>query len=160
MRKLLFLIGFYFFCQNVVAQKILREDFEFKGTKYSYSLITAKSRSVYFNIVIVGNDIANNDVEKTIKICSSKNKGSVYYLVIPEKEQNEKESLVLEFICDVLSKRKLIDKEMNVISDGNYVALYEKTKVSSRSKYKNCFLNKISNQAIISDFKNICKYLK
>ena len=62
-------------------------------------------------------------------------------------------------MSDILSKRKLIDKEMNVIADGNYFNLYEETRTSNNGKYKNSFLNKIHKTTILNSSDNICSFL-
>jgi hypothetical protein len=98
---------------------------------------------------------------KKLKNCNieSNRIGSIYYIVIPEEFTEEEDELVLEFLSYIFSRRKLVDKELNIIADGNYFSLYEK-KIALTRRYKNGLLNKIEKLSIIEYDDNLCEFLK
>lgn len=78
---------------------------------------------------------------------------------IPAKFNKNKETFILEFLSDILSKRKLIDKKMNITAYYDYTKLYEETRGKNKRKYKNSFLNKINNLFIVKSNYSFCNYL-
>jgi len=151
---------FILFCVNTYGQKNNKDFFAFNKKEVYYSTYNFKNVSNKFNIIIIQNK--NIEFEKEIKlyIKKKKNIGNIYFICIPEEFSEQKEELVLEFMSDILSKRKLIDKEMNVIADANYFNLYEENRSSNNSKYKNSFLNKINSMNILKTNDNLYKLLR
>ena len=160
MKILIKFFSILFFSLNVEGQ-IVKQQFEFEGNKFEYSFISSKHTSNKFYIVITKNDTKFTDLEKTINNCITKKKniGNVYFFAIPSELSNKKENIVLDFMNDILSKRKLIDKEMNILVDENYFVLYEEERIKNKGKYKTCFLNKIHRTTILKSSDNICKSL-
>ena len=159
MKYIFKLLVFILFCMNTYGQKNNNDFFTYNKKEVYYSTYNFKNVSNKFNIIIIQNK--NIEFEKEIKLCIKKKKklGNIYYIFIPEEFSEQKEELVLEFMSDILSKRKLIDKEMNVFADGNYFNLYEETRTSNNGKYKNSFLNKIHKTTILNSSDNICGFL-
>ena len=94
-----------------------------------YSNLNLNNKSNNFCIVIKESGFDDFELEEKIKNCSKKSNyyKAVYLLVIPEKFKNDQGKFVLNCISDLLSKRKLIDSKMHIISDKDYYNLYNDT---------------------------------
>jgi hypothetical protein len=145
-------------CACANAQETSEDFFDYKEKKLAYNVINSETNSNKFNVIIL-KSISNERILKKIKTCNieSKHIGSIYYIVIP-KEFTEEDELVLEFLSYIFSKRKLVDKEMNIIADENYFSLYEE-KIMRTRRYKNGLLNKIEKLSIVKIEENWCEFL-
>jgi hypothetical protein len=150
----------FVFCSYANAQETSEDFFDYKEKKLVYNVVYLKTNSTKFNVIIL-KSISYEQILKKLKTCNieSKRIGSIYYIVIPEEFIEEKDELVLEFLSYIFSRRKLVDKELNVIADGNYFSLYEKKIVLTR-RYKDGLLNKIEKLNIIEYDDNLCEFLK
>jgi hypothetical protein len=160
MINLIKILSIILFSLNIKGQTT-KQNFKFNNNKIEYSIIFSKNISNKFYVVITKNEPHFSDLEKRVTNCILKKKklGNIYILSIPNNLFNEKEKLVLDFTNDILSKKKLIDKQMNVVVDENYFTLYEETRIKNKGKYKTCFLNKIHKLTIFNTSDNICKTL-
>jgi hypothetical protein len=160
MKNLIKIFSLLFFSLNIQGQTN-KQQFEFDSSQIEYLFIPSKHISNKFYIVITKNENQFSDLEKRVSKCVAKKKniGNIYILVIPNNLLSEKEKVVLDFMNDILSKKKLIDKQMNLIVDENYFALYEDIRIKNKGKYKTCFLNKIHKTTILKTTDNICKTL-
>ncbi|MCX6172309.1 MAG: hypothetical protein NT048_05655 [Flavobacterium sp.] len=160
MKKLIKILIILFFSFNSFGQ-IIKQQFEFESNKIEYSFISSKYSSNKFFIVITKNETELKNLIKIVNKCfkTEKKIRNIYFFAIPNNLTNNKESIVLDFIYNILSKKKLIDKEMNVIADENYFKLYEETRFNNKGKYKNSFLNKIHKTTILNLNDNICSFL-
>lgn len=149
------------FCTNIYCQKSNCEKITIENQEVDYLFISSKSNSNTFQIIITDNEFKNDNLKKILKRCSKKkeNVGIIYFVVIPQEFKDIEEKFTLEFISSVLSKRKLIDKEMNVVVNKDYLKFYEETRIKNKGKYKNSFLNKVSKLTILESGENICNYL-
>lgn len=153
---------FIIFCvfTSVNAQKTSDDFFYYKEKKLTYGTINFIGNSNTFNVMIFESFNIDNVLDK-IKSCNenSDNIGSIYYIIIPIEYNAEKDELVLEFLSDIFSKKKLVNKEMNIIADGNYFSLYEE-KIAHTRRYKKGLLNKIEKLNIIKTKENMCDFIK
>lgn len=161
MKKILNTTVLFVFCQAMFGQKISSDQFTFEKDVIKYSYVKSKKDSNKFYVVIVNEDIKVDDIEKTIKKCSKNNKsfGNIYYVVVSKIYTENFQQLMLEFLTDVMSKRKLIDKEMNIISDRDFRNFYDETRIKNKSKYKNCFLNPINKFFKFEAIQQICDFI-
>ncbi len=161
MKNLLKYTTLFLFFLKMNGQTVVKEQFLYENVKIDYSFISGKSNNIKFNVIIEESDIKINTIGQKIKNCfkNKKKLGDIFYIVIPHKFNNNKVTFVLELLSDILSKRKLIDKEMNIIAHYDYTKLYEEIRVKNKGKYKNCFLNKINNLSIVKNNDSICNYL-
>ncbi|MFY0482835.1 hypothetical protein ACI6PS_09515 [Flavobacterium sp. PLA-1-15] len=159
MRNILRCFIIFIFCAYANAQQTNKDFFSYKEEKVLFNFINSKASSNNFNVVIFESK-SPDEILKRIKTCTKENKqiASIYYLVIPKEFTEEKDELVLEFLSDILSKRKLVDKEMNIIADGNYFSLY-KDKIALTRRYKNGLLNKIEKLSIVKTEDSLCNFL-
>ena len=143
------------------GQTVVKEQFLYDSVKINYSFISSKLNNTKFNIIIEESDTTISTLEKNVKNCvkNKKKVGSVFYVIIPDKFNKNKEAFILELLSDILSKRKLIDREMNIIAHNDYTKLYEETRGQNKGRYKNSFLNKIAKISIIKSNDSFCKYL-
>lgn len=162
MKKInLALILLLFFLQSN-GQTIFKEHFLFDSKEVEYSSTTGKHIKGKFYIVIQNTETGTGQFIDDIKNCLKKKKSfdfNYYYLIVPKEFSNQKEALVLEFIKDILSKHKLADSEMNIISDNDYFMLYNETRSINRGRYKHVFLNKINSLKILDKNNSICELL-
>ena len=152
----------FIFCVNMYSQKTTCEKISIENQEIDYLFISSKSNSNTFQIIIVDNEFEKDNLKKIVKRCSKKreNIGSIYFVAIPKEFKNVEEKFILEFICSILSKKKLIDKEMNLITNKNYSSFYEETRIKNNGKYKNSFLNKVNKLSIIDSVENICDFIE
>ena len=156
-KVLVFLFSINMYSQKTNCEKILIENQEI-----DYLFISSKSNSDTFQIVIVDDEFEKDNLKKILKRCSKKkeNVGSIYFVAIPKEFKNNEGKFTLEFISSILSKKKLIDKEMNIVTNKNYSSLYEETRIKNNGKYKNSFLNKVNKLSIIDSVENICDFIE
>ena len=159
MRNILRCFIIFIVCAYANAQETNKDFFSYKEEKVLFNFINSKVNSNKFNVIIFESK-SPDEILKTIKTCTKANKhiGSIYYLVIPEEFTEEKDELVLEFLSDIFSKRKLVDKEMNIIADGNYFSHYQ-DKIALTRRYKNGLLNKIEKLSIVGTEDSLCNFL-
>lgn len=159
--KFVFSFILFFLLTNINGQITKKNQFYIDSVSIDYTSLTKNSASNKFYIVVLDNKTAVLDFEKNIKNCIRRkhNVNSIYYIEIPKEFENQKENFVLEYISDILSKKKLIDKEMNIISSANYYKLYEETRMKNKGKYKNSFLNKINKLTILKANGNVCAFI-
>ena len=159
--KFVFSFILFFLLTNINGQNTKKNQFYIDSVSIEYTSFTKNSASNKFYIVVLDNKTLVLDFEKNIKnsIKRKHNVNSIYYTVIPKEFENQKESFVLECISEILSKKKLIDKEMNIISNADYFKLYEETRKKNKGKYKNSFLNKINKLTILKDNENVCAFI-
>lgn len=160
MEKLIKILVVLFFAQSN-GQTIFKDNFLFESTNVEYNSIGGKFSKGKFYIIIKDSDVNKLEFDKKIKNCLNrkKNKYNYYYLIIPKDFSNKKEELVLEFIKDILGKRKLLDSEMNIFSDKNYFEKYEEKRQINHGKYNHVYLNKINSLTFFKENNNICDFL-
>ncbi len=146
---------------NSNGQITKKNQFYIDTIRVEYNSFTKKATNNKFYIVVLDNKAQLLDFEKNIKNCikSKPNASIIYYLAIPKEFEKQKESFVLEYISEILSKKKLIDKDMNIIANKDYFKLYEETRIKNKGKYKNSFLNKISNLILLKINDNLCSFI-
>lgn len=160
MKDILMCFVFFIVSAHANAQVTNNDFFFYKGKRVDFSFVNTKANSNKFNVVIF-ESASNAEIEKRIKACTKGKKyiGGIHYLVIPKEFSAEKEELVLEFLSAILSKRKLVDKEMNIVADGNYLTLY-KEKIAQTRKYNGGVLNKIEKLSLVRKGDNWCDILE
>jgi hypothetical protein len=147
---------------NLYSQKVNKDTFSFIGEKIEYTIKLAKKNNENFNIIIINDSVSSEKLKlRIIDYINEKcNINETYFIVIPSKFLIKKEDFVLNYICEILSKRKLIDRKMNIISDENYFNFYNQIKEKNKSKYNNCYLNKIQKLVLINENSTIKKIIK
>ncbi len=158
--KFFFNFILFFSLTNINGQITKKNQFYIDNVRVEYTSFTKKSIDNKFYIVVLDNETQILDFEKNIKNCVKRkhDTDNIYYITIPKEYENQKENFVLEYITEILSKQKLIDKEMNVIASSDNFKLYEETRIKNKGKYKNSFLNIIKKLIILKD-NNICDFI-
>lgn len=159
MRTLVYLL-LLLISSNIYSQSIVNNKFKFENSEIEYTSYISKKDKKQFNLVIIDTFKTQNQLNADIKKCLKKKKifkSNYFFLAIPKIFFNQKEALVLEYITQILGSKKLIDYEMNIISDNYYFKLYEETREKNKNKYKYVFLNKINNIKTINSKKDICE---
>lgn len=161
MNNTIFYLLFLLISIEAYSQKISKETFNYNAKSFEYYVCESNSNTASFTVIICYKTSENKDWVKKIKKCQNKNNaiGTVYVLLLPMKIDNE-ESFTLDFICDILSKRSLMDFDMNLISSSNFFTSYEDFRKKNGPKYKNCFLNKITKHHALSKDDEICDLLQ
>ena len=129
---------------NLYGQTESDFSFKVKDNIYNYKLIE-KSNSESFDIIFI-NIKDNIDIEK-IKKCT---KNTTYLFTFDNINDLDTDIIFIEFLSDLLSKRKLIDKKMNIYSNipfYEYLSYY----LSKNRKYNGVYLNRINNFQLIED---------
>ncbi len=137
------------------------EQFIFENEKIDYLFYSKKINSNDFYILIFNESDEKEKIILEIQKCITVNKklNKLYLLIIPEKFYYKKEKFILEFLSDVLSKRKLIDKNMILITENDFEDYYNDFKIKNK-RYNKCFLNKIKKYTLIKEKSTICNLLK
>lgn len=142
---------------NTSAQSVQKDYFEYNNNKIYYSLINSKENSNKFVIFLDEKENNFNNFQKKIKKC--KIKCNIYYFNIPKNYYSESDLLAQEFIIDILSKKKLIDKDLIYISKKDYTKIYEETKKTKKNRYKGIYLNNIKDKILINNDNEVCEFI-
>lgn len=153
----LYIFILIFGCFLTLDAQIKNEFFEFEGNKnISYYRILGGERSVAKFYVIFNQ---SPQYEKEVKKCLKRKDYKMFFtLTIPSeiKSKQKQEELFLAFVLQIVNSTKLIDSEMYVISDKDYMDLYERARQQNEGTYSYGKLNEI-NQAYIGKLpKEIC----
>lgn len=160
------------------AQNKIIEDKEYTNDlSIEYTILDNymdKSQIGFSNVYIF---IGKDNIKKNIKsiknhLRTKKLDRSIFcFLEIPKKfNQDESEKLFLDFIVNILEKRKLVESDLIVFTDKDYTKKYEnqrlenlsiqKEKLSSqRNRYNSIYLNEIKFLYVNYDIVQIIKKL-
>src|SRR5690606_36385726 len=124
------------FSLNIYSQRRISEKIKFQDSVLNYELITnAKPIISDFYVIINENSEVNSDLIKSLKNCYKLNT-DFYFLNIGAKKysKNEKENLLLEFIKQLMDRRKLNDSKLHIVLNSDYSDMYNNEYIKNNLK--------------------------
>ncbi|HEU4496970.1 MAG TPA: hypothetical protein VFR70_07955, partial [Flavobacterium sp.] len=130
------------------SQKKQNATFLFEDKTIEYSSYSFTNKNILDFYIICHDDAGKlKEIMNNVQTClAGKNVNKkFYFLLFPEKVNNMeiRQKLFLELITNIVSRTKLIDSNLFVISDDDYSTLYRRTKKLNDNKYKHATLNDI-----------------
>jgi len=143
------------FSLNIYSQRRISEKIKFQDSVLNYELITyAKPIISDFYVIINENSEVNSDLIKSLKNCYKLNT-DFYFLNIEAKKysKNEKENLLLEFIKQLMDRRKLNDSKLHIVLNSDYSDMYNNEYIKNN-------LKEISELKIMTLENSICELIR
>lgn len=131
------------FINSIYGQKVLNYSFEVESEQYNYSYIE-KDSTDSFTVIFL-----DKDCEYSLELIKKCCKESTYVFKLDQNITLTTDAIFVSLLADILSKKKLIDKKMNLIST---IPVYEYYSyfLKYNKKHNGVLLNKINLFKIIN----------